>query len=508
MKRSFVFIIALLLLLTACQPTPAVDAVRQKNQGDMLDKARATPKTEQPTPVEVRVEAEEPDFRALYDIPEHLMQEITGADGRLFIRIDADVKVPTKAMPIVRVHPIDFSQEQVYRFWDRLVGDTPMYIDANERTKEVVKGEMEYYLAIVNGEYDNGMETPEEAREELERLQQEYLTAPEGKPLERADGTLQKMEVTSDRGAHWADYTGLEAFDPKTYMSIRIRNNCDNDKLIMGKGEGLPVTRGAVLHYNSSGNTPHPYDPRERFARTWVSRDDPLPEGVEKFLKTTPREAWERAEAFLDRVGLSDTFEVAAVRLMPDVNWEVGPLGRTVTKGIKGYAYQVHFSRMVRGVPCNSTQWYSVYLFSFKDMTAPSWQPEQMELWFDDGPDFSFSWSSPQATDEVLVEDAALLPFEEIMGIVQKRLPLLLDTYARDERLGAEGLTVDIRRVDLGLWRIREKDSVETGLLTPAWCFYLDMDIHTEDYDGGRRPEDLLVVNAVDGTLIDPWNGY
>jgi hypothetical protein len=42
----------------------------------------------------------------------------------------------------------------------------------------------------------------------------------------------------------------------------------------------------------------------------------------------------------------------------------------------------------------------------------------------------------------------------------------------------------------------------------PAWCFYLDMDIHTEDYDGGRRPEDLLIVNAVNGTLIDPWNGY
>ena len=36
MKRSFVIIVAL-LLLTACQPTPEVDAVRQKNQGDMID---------------------------------------------------------------------------------------------------------------------------------------------------------------------------------------------------------------------------------------------------------------------------------------------------------------------------------------------------------------------------------------------------------------------------------------------------------------------------------------
>ena len=510
MKRSFVIIVALLLLLAACQPTPEVDAVRQKNQGDMIDMARATPVAEETVrePVQVHVEAKAPDFRALYDIPEHLTRELTGADGRLVVHIDADVKVPTKAMPIVRVHPIDFSQEFVFQLWDKLVGDTEMYIDSDERTKEVIEKQMEYYLSIANGEYDNGMETPEEAREELQRLQEEYLTAPEGKPPERADGTLQELEVTSEEGAHWASYTRVEAYDPKTYKSFRIRNNCDNDKLIKGKGEGLPVTRGAFLSYSSSGNTPHPYDPRERYPRIWVNRDDPLPEGVDQFLKTTPKEAWVKAESILKEIGLSNTFQVAAVRLMPDVEWEVDPLGKTITKEIKGYAYQAHFSRMVRGVPCNSTQRFSIYLFSFQDLTAPSWQPEQMELWFDDDPDYSFSWSSPQETDEVLVEDSTLLPFGTILETVEKRLPLLLDQYARDDRLGEEGLTVDINRVDLGLWRIREKDSVETGLLVPAWCFYLDMDIHTEDYDGGRRPEDLLIVNAVNGTLIDPWNGY
>ncbi len=510
MKKSFVFIVALLLLLTACQPTPEVDAVRQKNQGDMIDMAKAAPEGADAVKeiVHVQVETQAPDFRALYDIPDHLTKELTGAEGRLVVHIDADVMVPTKAMPIVRVHPIDFSQEMVSQLWDKLIGDTEMYIESNERTKEVIEKQMEYYLAIANGEYDNGMETPEEAREELQRLQEEYRTAPEGKPPQRADGTLQQMEVTSEQGSHWASYSCLEAYDPKTYKSIRVRNNCDNDKLIQGKGEGLPVTRGAYLSYYSSGNTPHPYDPRERYPRIWVNRDDPLPEGVDKFLKTTPGEAWERAESILKEMGLSGSFQVAAVRLMPDVDWEVSSLGRTVMKGIKGYAYQVHFSRMVRGVPCNSTQHYSVYLFQFKDLTAPSWQPEQMELWFDDGPEYSFSWSSPQATDEVLVANSKLLPFREILETVDKRLPLLLDDYARDERLGEEGLTVDINRVDLGLWRIREKDSVETGLLVPAWCFYLDMDIHTEDYDGGRRPEDLLIVNAVNGTLIDPWNGY
>ncbi len=322
MKRAFAFVIALLLLLTACQPTPEVDAVRQKNQGEMIDMAKATPESSDAPRdvVQIRVEPEAPDFRALYGIPEHLVMELTGADGRLVVHIDANVKVPTKAMPIVRVHPVDFSQEFVSQLWDKLVGDTEMYIDANERTKEVIEKQMQYYLSIVNGEFETGMETPEEAREELKRLQEEYVTAPEGKPPQRADGTLQKREVTSEEGVRWASYTGLEAYDPKTYKSIRIRNNVDNDKLIQGKGEGLPVTRGAYLSYCSSGNTPHPYDPRERYPRIWVGRDDPLPEGVDKYIQMTPGAAWEKAENILEQMGLSDAFQVAAVRLMPDVD--------------------------------------------------------------------------------------------------------------------------------------------------------------------------------------------
>ena len=109
MKRLFCLLLCA-LLLTGCLPTPEVDVVRQKNQSEMIEMAQSTPETVQKSQgtVQVRVEAQAPDFRALYHIPEHLTREIIGLDGRLAIRIDADVKVPEKAMPIVRVHPIDF----------------------------------------------------------------------------------------------------------------------------------------------------------------------------------------------------------------------------------------------------------------------------------------------------------------------------------------------------------------------------------------------------------------
>ena len=511
MRKAVILCLNLLLLLSACQPTPEVDAVRQKNQSEMIEMAQASPVTapKQNEVVHVQVEAVDPDFRALYDIPEHLMKEIVGADGRLIVHIDADVKVPDRPMPIVRVHPVDFSQELVYKFWDRLVGDTPLYLESHERTRQVIESQMQYYLAIANGEFENGMETPEEAREMLESLQKEYLTAPDGKPPQLSDGTLQEKTAGSEEtGEVWAKCTQLEAYDRYSGKAFTIHNNFDNEKLMKDSGGGLPVTRGASMHYYS-GSFNRAYDDRQRYPRIWVRQDDPFPEGIEKYLKTSPKEAWARAEAILEAVDLSNTFQVAAVRLMPNVEEYYDDSKRAwVTGDLTGYGYEVHCSRLVRGVPCNTTQHYSVHLFTFQDIAAPSWQPEEVTLRFGDGPNYEFDWSSPMAMDECLVEDSTLLAFPTILDTVEKRLPQLLNEYARKEQLGEEGLTVEINRVDLGLWRIREKDSIETGLLVPAWCFYFDMDIHTEHYDSGRRPMDILIINAVNGTLIDPWNGY
>ena len=57
-----------------------------------------------------------------------------------------------------------------------------MYLESHERTRQIIESQMEYYLSIANGEFENGMDTPEEALEILKELQGEYLIAPEGQP--------------------------------------------------------------------------------------------------------------------------------------------------------------------------------------------------------------------------------------------------------------------------------------------------------------------------------------
>ena len=61
--------------------------------------------------------------------------------------------------------------------------------------------------------------------------------------------------------------------------------------------------------------------------------------------------------------------------------------------------------------------------------------------------------------------------------------------------------------IELGLWRIREKNNIDAGLLVPVYCFYLDLTYRDSDGDDSRDT-DILIINAVDGTVIDPYNGY
>jgi hypothetical protein len=70
-----------------------------------------------------------------------------------------------------------------------------------------------------------------------------------------------------------------------------------------------------------------------------------------------------------------------------------------------------------------------------------------------------------------------------------------------------------INRAALGLQRIAEKDSSDTGLLVPAWCFYGDRIVTCTDasvnaYNSDKGADPLIIINAIDGSVIDYQLGY
>ena len=68
--------------------------------------------------------------------------------------------------------------------------------------------------------------------------------------------------------------------------------------------------------------------------------------------------------------------------------------------------------------------------------------------------------------------------------------------------------------VQLGLFRIREKNDMEHGLLVPCWMFrgklLFDPDRVTQGYPRGIDYDmfPLMIINAIDGSIIDPMKGY
>ena len=117
MKRICILLLVT-LILCACQPTPETAFIVNKgDQNAMIDMARG----EDVVSAAGGKDGTEPatlDYRALYGIPERMTAAYTDAEGKVLVRIDAEVTVPEAPLPIVRVFSKDFDQQTVTRIWN------------------------------------------------------------------------------------------------------------------------------------------------------------------------------------------------------------------------------------------------------------------------------------------------------------------------------------------------------------------------------------------------------
>ena len=72
---------------------------------------------------------------------------------------------------------------------------------------------------------------------------------------------------------------------------------------------------------------------------------------------------------------------------------------------------------------------------------------------------------------------------------------------------------VNITDIRLGLVRIRVKDRPEAYRMVPAWMFLGNEEIRYKGFDSSKgeflnRPFPYAVINAIDGSIIDPSQGY
>jgi len=178
--------IIITVLLAGCQSTPDKPVVIQKDMEQMIEKAQTT----------VSPEIKKQSLVTRYAIKEHIDKEMTEADGKLVIHIDADVHVPdSDIIPIVRVKPGRFFQDTVTSLFSLLCGDTPMY----EARDAYTKAEIDAAIIRCRELQSENPGTGRDYESEIARYVDQYESAPEVIEDIESDGTLKDNIIYADR---------------------------------------------------------------------------------------------------------------------------------------------------------------------------------------------------------------------------------------------------------------------------------------------------------------------
>ena len=519
MKRTLVFLLAL-LLLAGCQPTPEAPFVIGKDNEQMIEKAKETREPEK---------AGGNLYEAL-GCPKTYVIDIRNDAARVHIQGEAKVILPeTDALPLVYVQAARFDQERVYTFFRALTGGVEMYDIPTATPKAVIEKRIRATqaeldeLVVARGEDDFRVQFK---RSEIASLQKAYQDAPETVSLTINDGTLKPYTMTflgKNRGTATAVDAISDPFGDDAGRWFAVNNDADyadagsytfidqdgNEQFFTPhSGSNLMyAARSGVMVGTDSGGTILP----DATAASLTGEPVSFPEDCtilgylepeELLLSLTPADARRQAEELMAACGVTDMF-VDGVYLLSDRQeiygaeyWEPADLDQLRAKP-EHQVYAVRFLRRVAGVPVES--FFGMSQVKVDDSGyGPEWQYEVLEVAVDDGGIQAVEWTGPLTVESVITEKAALLPFEDVRSIFEKMLPVVYANYGADR-----DWDIEISEVRLCLWRIFDKNSFTRGILVPAWCFYGAVD--------GRPAtnfQPLLIVNGVDGSVIDPLQGY
>ena len=468
MKKIFaILLIIMLFAFCGCQETPEAPIVVGKNQEEMIEKAETN---------ENQLVKEE--------IVPRFQKEITR--DKLTVRVDTEICVSETSMPILQVEGADFAQEQVDVMWRALVGDTPMF-----RSAQMTKSEIEEIILTLEQRIAQLTDHEEIGylKDMIDGCREEYENAPETAEHIPATSELQADVITDYKGENVSsEFLSLSAFEDPVNLSGRrfyVQNNYIRN--------GAPQYRDALMSFQTSVNDYQYFESEIRDDEVIVIRaEDPIP-AVAYNLTITPKEAWELAEKFTEETKGAGEFQVSALKLVKN---EIGQ-----------YAYLAECQRVAEGIPCANVKAESTVGESEEYLKR--WVYETYELVMDNNGIRAFEWHSPLKITGREVEQAAMMPFHESMEIFEKMMPVLYEAESREEWLN--GVSIDISDVRLEYVRVLKQNSADEGLLIPVWSFYGTKTYHTVYENNTKTVEKYdcwLMINAIDGSIIDTAKGY
>ena len=417
------------------------------------------------------------------DFPQTFTCDFFSRDGKahIFSR-ECSIRKLGNRYPIYRCVAIDFDQEVIDTVSNCLIKNCKMY-EVNDNSKD-------YYLYILNDLYSkqdqylqNGMESI--FNREVKKYTELYENAPISAPL-LSDMRLKTYSYNEETKQY--NYTGINVGEESVPLQkvkyFYVRNNLFETAI-----------RGAVLQFsdNKYGHFSDYYPDRTLEVKD-IDNKSLYSIGI------TIDEAERIAHDFLKETKLP--FEVYDIVLQSEKVYDAQ------SKDSIRYYYYIRCSRKIDNEQC------VLISVPMESQYNASWAYEQLYISVDQDGIFSIEWASPYAIQEIVVKESNLLPFSDIYTAFEQALSLRTVQVQTESTNKIKGIDICITNVCLGLQRILEKGSIKTGLLIPVWCFFGEETITYDDasvevYNGfNYRLEPILMINAIDGTVINPIEGY
>lgn len=480
-KRIVIILITALLLLCACQPTPETEfVVNKSDQQQMIEKAQEDAVYASPTAETVEAidgpEKQGVDWAARLGAPEHYSTTLKSAGGHLTVEVDAKMSLPNVELPVARIEPYFFSDEDVLRFVHALLGEDLKCVDPsneNGKTKAMwekeilqLKDDLDHWEEYGNLIWDS-YDTKADFEKHLQEMMAKAATAPEIPEIVPFTLNWEYWNVWNKDGKQ-------ETTD--CYASILVLNE-DGTESNLTIDRSTEFGRCGLWYMREAGSDVH-----------FPALGDYFPNE----LNITREEAQAAAEEMLREMGL-DHLSCAFGKSIRCYRGDAY---------VNGAYYEPYwafvFTREVNG----AQQGYTMQTVVEPTDYTMSWTYEQCRVLVDEKGIAYMEYENPGALNEVKVPAATLMPFSKIQEIFEKMVLIVdntADIYSRDEQYR-------ITEVRLCLVSVPEQNG-EGSLLVPCWDFLGEMrgGYPQAWRDLGMQMDETycyLTINAVDGSII------
>ena len=483
MKRIVCTLPPLLLaaaLLAACQPTPEVEPVAQKDSEALIE----------------RVEVAEEGVTDMAKAPEsrHITRELTEVSQRtgIDITIDADVVLPeTDAIPVARVQNGHQDMSVLENIWE-IVGNGSGMLEDFPRS--YYEGQASMWMEYREAGNLDKYSSFEEMDAAISELLAEAATKP-AEPVFLPESPMdvmqtgEKLHDTYDCSEGAVNFYGWS--DQETVYNMWLNAT---------SGGGNGFTRDIEMDYelNDYQNSVNPLN----IYLPAIERGE--------FRVQLPERSIEDAQAYAEQlladIGITD-FACVVARIAPLI-----PRFFDEQQDVCPCAYELLFTRQVAGVNVtyNDVTDSGGRLYRDTPDYTPSWGYERIQLLVDDAGVLYMAYPPLYEVTEIVTERAEILSLEEAVASFEQMIGYQYAAYETGQRELCDDAYLCIDEIRLGLTRIVEKNAQQQGYLVPSWTFFgsYDLDGFWPDGEGHHGTEAILIVNALDGSIIDPDRGF